>query len=73
MTRRRRIAYVLAQFAAMGATPAELADEAARLRADAAYYATWCLALEEWCQASSIAHFASLQYSKVPCVGNRAA
>ena len=44
-----RIAFVLAQFTAMGMTPEEHPKEEARLRTDDPYYVTWCEKLEEWC------------------------
>ena len=40
--RRRRIAFVVEQFALMGGTPSECQQECRRLRTDSEYFAFWC-------------------------------
>lgn len=46
-----RVTFVLEQFAAMGATVAELAHEREQLLTDDAYYRRWCGDIHEWCPA----------------------
>ena len=49
----KRLEYVLAQFAAMGATDAELDAERTRLLTEDDYYREWCDRITEWCPAFS--------------------
>lgn len=44
-----RIAFVLAQFEAMGATPDEVASERTELLTNESYYHEWCEELPVWC------------------------
>ena len=43
------IAFVLAQFEAMGATEENIAHERHRLTAEDAYYTEWCGNVRGWC------------------------
>ena len=44
-----RIAFVLAQFEAMGATPDEVESERNELLTNDGYYHEWCGELHAWC------------------------